>query len=259
MTVPFLTAENLAGHSRLRHAFFTRAGGTSDGVYESLNIGYGSNDARAKVTENRRRAMAALERPAETLATLHQVHGDRVVEVDRPWPVGKSPKADAMVTTRPGIVLGVMTADCVPVLFADAEVPVIGAAHAGWRGAAGGVLAATVAALESLGARRATLNAAVGPAIAQASYEVGPEFPDAFRPLNTESDRFFVPSVRTGRHMFDLPGFVRDALQSLGLAAVDLLDRDTCAEEDLFFSYRRAPLAGESDYGRGLSAITLDP
>lgn len=257
-TVPILEAENLRGAEHVRHAFFTRAGGVSEGLYGSLNVGFGSDDAPENVAENRRRAMAALDRPPTALHTVHQVHGNDVVQVEGdPWDPKAAPKADALVTDRPGAVLGIMTADCVPVLFADPSAGVIGAAHSGWRGTVVGVLSAVVDAMETLGAARRNIHAAVGPAIAQMSYEVGPEFPGPFLERDAANEAFFVPSERAGHHMFDLTGCVVSQLRALALASIDHLDLDTCADSERFFSYRRSTHRGEPDYGRGLSVISL--
>ena len=241
----------------LRHAFFTRRGGTGDGLYASLNCGFGSDDAPARVEANRARAMALLDLPAAALVTVHQIHSADVSFVERPWPRSENPKADALVTDRPGVALGILTADCVPILFADIEAGVIGAAHSGWKGTRDGISAATVAAMERLGARPDRIHAAIGPAIQQASYEVGPEFPERFTIGDPTTERFFSPSTRPGHFMFDLPGLIETQLNALGLAAVERSHHDTAAEPELFFSYRRATLRGEPDYGRGLSAIAL--
>lgn len=241
----------------LRHGFFTRAGGVSTGLYASLNCGYGSKDAPAAVTENRARAMARLDLTADRLATLYQVHSPRAVVVEEPWAWNQAPEADALVTGRPGIALGILTADCAPVLFADPRKRIIGAAHAGWKGAKGGVLEATVQAMVELGAKPARIIAAIGPCIAQRSYEVGPDFPSPFLEEDRANGDFFAPARRPGHFMFDLPGYIA---RRLGACGVDLIQRcpnDTVAEEDRFFSYRRATLRGEPDYGRGLSAIAL--
>ena len=252
-----ILANALSDCRRVRHCFFTRQGGVSRGIYASLNCGYGSKDERAKVTENRRRALAVIELPEEVLATTYQVHSADVVDVSEPWPLDARPRVDAMVTMRPGVALGIGTADCAPVLFADPEVGVIGAAHAGWRGAVNGVLEATVQRMMQLGADPRRIHAAVGPCIGQASYEVGPEFPRPFLEQDPENQRFFVPGKRAGHLMFDLPGYVLSRLQRLDLASVEHTGHDTCAEADLFFSYRRTTLAGQKDYGRGLSVIAL--
>lgn len=252
-----ILAECLEGERRLRHGFFTREGGVSEGIYGSLNCGFGSDDAPDRVATNRDRAMARLDAGGGTLCTAYQCHSTQCVTVTKPWSHGDSPKADAMVTDRPGLALGILTADCAPVLFADAEAGVVGAAHAGWKGALGGVLDVTLAAMTALGAEPARTVAALGPCIGPASYEVGPEFRDAFMAADAANDDFFKPSLRHGHHMFDLPGYVTRRLGGLGLAAVTALAHDTCAEADRFFSYRRGCLDGERRYGRLLSAILL--
>jgi polyphenol oxidase len=252
-----IQAETLKDCPRIRHGFFTRQGGVSAGIYASLNCGYGSNDQASNVTENRRRALAMIGLPAEALATTYQIHSADVAEVTKPWPLEARPRVDAMVTTRPGVALGIATADCVPVLIADPVARVIGAAHAGWRGAVTGVVEATVRSMVERGAKPARMHAAVGPCIAQVSYEVGPEFPQPFLQQDSENRRFFVPSKRAGHFMFDLPGYVVSRLRHLGIGEAASVARDTCAEADMFFSYRRTTLAGEKDYGRGLSVIAL--
>ena len=224
----------------LAHGFFGRAGGVSDGIFASLNCGPGSGDERAKVMENRRRVSDAL---GGRLLTLYQIHSAEAVTVAAPWEQG--PQADAMATNVPGLALGILTADCAPVLFADAEARVIGAAHAGWKGAAGGVTDAAIAAMESLGARRERIAAAIGPCISQANYETGPEFRERF------DAKFFA-----GRH-FDLEAYVAERLAKAGIASVERLAACTYARENDFFSYRRATHRGESDYGRQVSAIML--
>uniref|UniRef100_UPI0035639FEA peptidoglycan editing factor PgeF n=1 Tax=Falsiroseomonas sp. TaxID=2870721 RepID=UPI0035639FEA len=246
---------DLAG---VRHGFLTRAGGVSEGIYASLNCGYGAkDDPPDRVAENRARALARADLPAGSLVTAYQVHSARVARVERPWPREDAPEVDAMVTDRPGVTLGILTADCAPVLFADAPARVIGAAHAGWRGAQGGVLEATVAAMVELGAERARIRAGIGPCIAQRSYEVGPDFPKPFLADDPANAAFFCPSRREGHFMFDLPGYVAARLAAAGLRRVCRLPHDTCAEAERFFSYRRATLRGEPDYGRGLSLIGL--
>ena len=247
----------MANRSGLRHAFFTRRGGRGDGLYASLNCGFGSDEAPAVVEANRAQAMALLDLPADALVTVHQIHSPDVAIVERPWRRAENPKADALVTDRPGVALGILTADCVPILFADLTARVIGAAHSGWKGTRDGVSEATVTAMERLGARRDRIRAAIGPAIQQKSYEVGPEFPERFTSLDPSTARFFVPSSRAGHFMFDLPGLVEARLKAFGLGSVERSPHDTAAEAELFFSYRRATLRGEPDYGRGLSAIAL--
>jgi YfiH family protein len=199
--------------------------------------------------------MAAFDRSAPPLNTVHQVHSPTVARAEQPWDPADAPQADALVCAVPGIALGILTADCAPVLFADSAGPIVGAAHAGWRGAIGGVVEATIAAMEDLGARRSRIHAVVGPTIGPRSYEIGPEFPAPFLAEDPENARFFRPSSRDRHQMFDLPGYLGKKLCALGLASATVLPRDTCAEPDAFFSYRRATLTGESDYGRGLSAI----
>ena len=247
----------MASRPGLRHAFFTRQGGQGDGIYASLNCGFGSDEAPAVVEANRASAMALLDLPAHALVTVHQIHSSDVSVVERPWSRAENPKADALVTDRPGVALGILTADCAPILFADSEAGVIGAAHSGWKGTRDGVSEATVAAMERLGARRSRIHAAIGPAIQQKSYEVGPEFPERFTDLDPTTERFFIPSARPGHFMFDLPGLVEACLKALDLASVERSLHDTAAEAELFFSYRRATLRREPDYGRGLSAIAL--
>lgn len=252
-----LTDDSLNDTAGIAHGFFTRVGGVSGGLYASLNVGFGSDDVAENVRRNRERAVAALD-GAGALNTVYQVHGTTVATVESPWEHASAPQADAMVTDRPGIAIGILTADCAPVLFADPVNRVVGAAHAGWRGAVGGVLAAAVDAMEKLGARRQHIRAVVGPTIAQASYEVGPEFPAPFLEEDPENKRFFRPSVRETHHMFDLIGYVESRLAALDLDTVSRIERDTCAEEDLFFSYRRSTLRQEADYGRELSAILIE-
>jgi polyphenol oxidase len=243
--------------AHIRHGFFTRAGGASSGIYNSLNCGFGSDDEGDAVTINRERSMARLGIGADALITVYQVHGADVHVVGEGDAQDAPIRADAMVTRTKGVALGILTADCAPVLFADRDNHVIGAAHAGWRGAQSGVVEATISAMEALGADRASMVAAVGPCIGGVSYEVGPEFPAPFLAENPDHDRFFGPSTRAGHFMFDLEAYVSHRLAQAGLAAVKALGCDTCADEERFFSYRRATHRGEPDYGRLLSAITI--
>lgn len=254
-----IRADFPGARGRVRHAFFDRRGGVSNGVYASLNCGLGSGDDPALVRANRARALAHLELPPHALATCYQVHSAEVRVAEAPWRARARPRADGLVTRTRGLALGIVTADCAPVLLADAVAGVVGAAHAGWRGARAGVLDATVTAMCGLGARRARITAAVGPCIAQASYEVGPEFHAHFTAADAADADLFVESPRSGHHMFDLPGYVRRRLERLALGDVQVADRDTCAEKDAFFSYRRTTLDGGGDYGRMLAAIALAP
>ena len=236
------------------HAFFTREGGVSKGIYASLNCGNGSRDAASDVRENRRRAASGLGFSADHLCTLYQVHSPNVVTLSTPIAPGQV-QADALVTQTPGLLLGILTADCAPVLFADAQAGVVGAAHAGWKGAFTGVLENTIAAMADLGARE--IHAAIGPCISQESYEVGAEFLARFLEDSPENAAFFSPSGREGHAQFDLPGYVAHRLARAGLRHIGRIAKDTCAEEQAFFSYRRTTLRGEGDYGRQLSAIGL--
>lgn len=244
----------------LRHGFFTRRGGVSEGIYASLNVGSGSDDDPAHIAENRRRVTEVFGVDAAQLCTLYQVHGDRVLAVDTPFGHEKpKPQADAMVTDRPGLVLGILTADCAPVLFADAQAGVIGACHAGWKGAFANIMARTVEAMEALGAEREGIAAVLGPCIAQASYEVDSAFRTRFLEQDMESEAFFIPSKeKVTHHHFDLPGFIEQKLLALQLGEVNLLAKDTCFDENAFFSNRRRNLRGEPDYGRQVSAIMLE-
>ncbi|MGE0151309.1 MAG: peptidoglycan editing factor PgeF [Reyranellaceae bacterium] len=254
-----ITLEPLASLPGIRHGFFTRRGGVSDGLFASLNCGLGSGDDRSKVAQNRARAAHAFDLPAERLLTVYQIHSPEVVAVAQPWTPQQSPKADALATDRPGIMLGVLAADCAPVLLADPVARVVGAAHAGWRGAQAGVVDSAVAAMEKLGAQRRHIVAAIGPCIAQASYEVSDDFLAPFLQQDPANARFFAPGRREGKKQFDLPAYLAHRMARLGLGGIAVSGRDTQAEEDDFFSYRRATLRGERDYGRLLSAIALEP
>jgi len=247
---PFHAASVLAD---VRHGFFCRHGGVSSGVYASLNAGTGSNDDAVAVAENRRRIAASLG--AAELVGLHQAHTADAVFVTAPWP-GERPTADALVTTMPGLALCVLTADCAPVLLADVGAGVIGAAHAGWKGALAGVLDCTVALMRAHGARPERIAVAIGPCIHQSSYEVGAEFEARFRAKDPTFARFFAPG-RGDKLQFDLPGFCANRLAALGLVRVETLPLDTYPDADAFYSNRRAVHLGEADYGRNGSAITL--
>ncbi|MCW1753718.1 peptidoglycan editing factor PgeF [Rhizobium acaciae] len=246
---------NEAAGATIRHGYFTRAGGVSEGLYRGLNVGLGSSDERDKVLENRRRVAAWFGLPVERLATVHQVHSPDVVVVGADYD-GARPDADAMVTRTPGIALGVLAADCGPILFADPDNRVIGAAHAGWKGALTGVLENTIASMEALGADRARIVACLGPSISQASYEVGPEFVERFVAENPEDERFFVPSATAGHAMFDLPALTVDRLTKAGVRA-ESLGLCTYPDNERFFSYRRTTHRKEPDYGRQISAISI--
>ena len=250
--VEVIRAQSLSG---LPHGFLGRRGGVSTGIHAGLNVGLGSDDERAAIAENRRRAVEAVL-PGAALATVHQVHSPDVVTVTEPWPDEARPEADALVTDRPGLLLGVLTADCAPVLLADREAGVIGAAHAGWKGALAGVTDATIAAMEALGARRERIAAAIGPCIAQASYEVDAGFEARFVVADTFNARFFRQG-REGHAWFDLEGYVAIRLGAAGVGRVEKLGIDTYADETRFYSYRRATHRGESGYGRQIAVIGL--
>jgi YfiH family protein len=241
----------------VRHGFFTRAGGVSEGPFASLNCSLSGADSRDSVLENRARVARALGATPDVLVGLTQVHGIAVARVEAPWVPGAGPRADAAVTDRPGIALGIVTADCAPVLFADGAAGVIGAAHAGWRGAVAGVLEATVAAMAELGARAERMVVAVGPCIGQASYEVAVDLRDTVLAANAEDARFFASGTRPERWQFDLAGYCAARLRATGVGAVEVLGVDTLATETKFFSHRRRTLAGGGSIGHQMSAIVL--
>ncbi|MEJ6783915.1 peptidoglycan editing factor PgeF [Aminobacter sp. Piv2-1] len=240
----------------IRHGYFTRAGGVSQGIYKGLNIGTGSADDQALVAENRRRVASWMGVAPDRLLTAYQIHSPDVIVATGPF-AGERPKADAVVTDRPGIAVGASTADCGPVLFADPEARVIGAAHAGWKGALSGVLENTITAMEGLGARRERILAVLGPSISAANYEVGPEFVARFTGEDADNTRYFTASANAGHAMFDLNQYTVDRLRRAGIVA-DMLGRCTYAEEDLFYSFRRTTHRREPDYGRQVSAIALE-
>ncbi|HYC17154.1 MAG TPA: peptidoglycan editing factor PgeF [Pseudolabrys sp.] len=252
-----LKAPSLAALARIRHAFFTRSGGVSQGVYSSLNGGVGSRDAPEKVAENRARMAAALGVKADRFVTPYQIHSPDVVVAEEPWTTENRPRADAVVTRVPRLAIGVSTADCGPLLFADDVAGVIGAAHAGWRGALTGVIEATVAAMERLGASRDRMTSVLGPTIRQPNYEVGPEFVERFLAADPDNARFFKPSQRAGHAMFDLTGYIAERVRRAGIAQFEDLGLCTYAEPERFYSYRRTTLRGEADYGRHINAIAL--
>ncbi len=241
----------------MAHAFFTRRGGVSGGVYASLNGGAGSRDAPEAVAENRARMAAALGLAADRLAVPYQVHSADAVAISGHWAPDARPRCDGVVTATGGLALGVTGADCGMILFADATARVIGAAHAGWKGALNGVVEATVAAMARLGARRGDITAALGPCIAQQSYEVGPEFVAAFAAAGEDARRFFIPGRRAGHSMFDLKAYIAERAARAGLENFEDLGLDTYADEELFFSYRRTTHRKEPDYGRLVSVIAL--
>jgi hypothetical protein len=252
-----LQAPSLSKLARIRHAFFTRSGGVSEGIYATLNGGIGSDDAPDKVAENRARMAGALGVVPARLLTPYQIHSPEVVVADQPWTHAGRPRADAIVTRNRGLAIGVSTADCGPLLFADSEAGVIGAAHAGWRGALTGVIEVTLAAMVKLGAQRERIKVALGPTIRQPNYEVGPEFVDRFQSADVDNARFFTASERAGHAMFDLTGYIADRVQRAGVAGFEDLGLCTYAEPDRFYSYRRTTQRGEPDYGRHISAIAL--
>jgi YfiH family protein len=252
-----IEAPALAGLTGIRHAFFTRDGGVSPGIYASLNAGVGSNDNPQNVAANRARMAASLGVAPERFLTCYQIHSPDVVVAETPWSGEARPRADAIVTNRPGLAIGISTADCGPVLFADPEARIVGAAHAGWRGALAGVTDATIVAMERLGAARARTVAAIGPMIRQPNYEVGPDLMDRFIAADPANRRFFAPSAREGHLMFDLAGYVAARLAAAGIGTIADLGACTYADPAQFYSYRRTTHRGEADYGRHINAIVL--
>jgi hypothetical protein len=252
-----ITAENLSGLNRIAHGFFTREGGISQGIYASLNCGLGSRDDATRVLENRSRVARHLGTDEARLVSVYQVHSAHPVTVSSPWDRDQAPKADAMVSATPGLAIGVLTADCAPVLLADDQAGVVAAAHAGWQGALAGVLEETVAQMEALGASRENISAAIGPAISADAYEVGDEFKDKFVATDAANAAYFSIPDGAAKPHFDLPRFVFDRLSGLGLKQVAALNVCTYAEESRLFSYRRTVHRGEGDYGRQISAILL--
>ena len=253
----FLTAESLRLPG-LAHGFFTRLGGVSQGVYASLNVGVGSRDAPDVVTENRGRIAAALGVVPDRLAVPYQIHSPDAVAISEPWSPDARPRCDALVTATPGLALGVTGADCGMILLADQRAGVIGAAHAGWKGALTGVVEATVAAMERLGARRGNMVAALGPCIGHRSYEVGPEFVAAFTAAGDDTARYFAPSRRAGHSMFNLNAYIAERAARADVGRFEDLRLDTYADERRFFSYRRATHRKEPDYGRLMSVIVMN-
>jgi len=252
-----LKARSLSALPGIHHAFFTREGGVSNGVYASLNGGVGSDDRPDNVAENRARMAEALSVKPTHLITAYQIHSPDVVVAEKPWIESNRPRADGIVTRVPGLAIGISTADCGPVLFADGEARIIGAAHAGWRGALTGVLEATITAMEELGAKRARVVAALGPMIRQPNYEVGADLMDRFMALEKDNARFFVPGARAGKAQFDLPGFITARLKRAGIDNIEDLGQCTYADAARFYSYRRATHRAEADFGRHINAIAL--
>ena len=250
MTMEILTSDLLAP---ARHGFFTRRGGASSGIFQGLNCGAGSSDQSDVVAINRARVASAMQVAPEALVGVHQIHSPEVVTVTAAGPQGK---ADALVTCVPGLALSILTADCMPVLLHDPEAGVIGAVHAGWKGALAGVLEATLDAMEALGGDRAETSAVIGPCISQRAYEVGPEFLDAFEAEDPDFARFFA-NGNGDRYLFDLPGFGLDRLRAAGIGQAEWTRHCTYSQPELFYSYRRSVHAGEADYGRLISAIRL--
>jgi len=252
-----LQAPSLATLTGIRHAFFTREGGVSNGIYASLNGGIGSHDEPGHVAENRARMAASLGVRPDQLLTAYQIHSPDVVIIDRPWAAHQRPRADALVTKRPGLAIAVTTADCGPVLLADETAGIVAAAHAGWRGAANGVLEATIAAMENCGADRERIVAALGPMIRQSSYEVGPELVATFHAQDAANERFFAPASRAGHALFDLARYIVTRLAAAGIRQIEDLGHCTYSDAARFFSYRRSAHRRESDYGRHINAIAL--
>jgi YfiH family protein len=252
-----LQAPRLSALPGMRHGFFTRKGGVSEGIYASLNGGIGSQDRGANVAENRARMARTLEVSPDNLVTAYQVHSPDVVIAEQPWSANARPRGDAIVTRVPRLCIGVTTADCGPVLFAEAQAGVVGVAHAGWRGALSGVIEGTIIGMEKLGAVRARIVAAIGPMIRQPSYEVGAELVGKFLGDDRGNARFFVPAQRDGHAMFDLAAYAAARLAAAGIRQIEDLDRCTYSDPSHFFSYRRSQHCGETDYGRHVSAIAL--
>jgi hypothetical protein len=258
IAAPCLTAASIAAIEGVAHGFFGRAGGVSRGIYATLNTGLGTDDDPAAVAENRARCAQSLGVAPDHLLTLYQIHSARVVEVDKPWD-RQGPRADGMVTRREGVALGILAADCMPFLFVDPKARVVGAAHAGWRGALAGILEATTAEMVRLGAEPGRIVAALGPCLRRENFEVGPDVLDAFLAQHPDAERFFSPGVRPDRRQLDLAAFGRARLNACGVTHVDDLGVCTLGQNDAWFSYRGSRRAGQADYGRNLSAVALSP
>lgn len=254
MSVEVIRADCLTA---VPHGFLGRRGGVSTGMLAGLNVGTGSGDDPEAIAENKRRAVDAVL-PGAELATVYQVHSAEARYVAEPWPLEQRPQADAMVTDRPGLLLGILTADCAPVLFADRQAGIVGAAHAGWRGALAGVTDSAISAMEEIGAQRERIAAAIGPCIALPSYQVDEAFRDRFIEADPANGRFFMPAASDGLH-FDLPAYLRHRLTAAGIGTVETIHLDTYSNADRFYSYRRATQLGEPDYGRQISLIGIAP
>lgn len=258
MSIPSPIQSAILEHPSVTHGFFTRKGGASQGIYEGLNVGLGSDDDREIVLENRARVAQTMGVPQDKLMMVYQIHSADVVLADKPWHMDERPKCDAMVCSTPGVAIGVMTADCGPVLFCDAENRIVGAAHAGWKGATGGVLENTISAMETLGAERDKISAVLGPTISQKHYEVGPEFVETLIALDKDNSAYFTDSQNADHAMFDLPTYIINRLKTDGVKASWSGDC-TYDDEEQFFSYRRKTHRGEADYGRQISVIKINP
>ncbi|MDE1152777.1 MAG: peptidoglycan editing factor PgeF [Micavibrio sp.] len=252
----FLTTD-LDDFKWLKHGFFTRVGGMSGGIYGTLNCAFGSDDKADSVAANRGKVAETLDLTPENIVTVKQVHSNKVITVEAPWPRERAPEADALVTKQKGIGLGILTADCAPVLFAAKKSRVIGAAHAGWKGAIGGVLEATIAAMAALGAEAGDITAAIGPCIGPQSYEVSEDFIKPFLAQDEANAKFFKPGAREGHLIFDLPGYAAQRLAAAGIKKIIDTRQDTLTNEAAYFSYRRSTIRKEPDYGRQMSLITI--
>ena len=247
---------DLLEDNRVTHGFFTREGGVSTGIYEGLNTGLGSNDDKQNVMQNRTLIARHMSAPIENLVTPYQIHSSDVATIDTPWKQGENPQLDAVVTATPGIAIGVQSADCGPVLFCDAETRIIGAAHAGWKGATGGILENTISAMEDLGSTRANIKAVLGPTISVKNYEVGPEFVERLINLHAQNEKFLSPSPQPEHAMFDLPGYIIDRLTAANVTAA-WTGHCTYEDEKRFYSYRRKTHKNEADYGRQIAVIAI--
>lgn len=253
-----IKSHNIENQLGISHGFFTRNGGASEGIYKSLNAGgRGTGDKIEYVDENRKRIADKFKIPSQNLLNLYQIHSDKVIRVSQIWDIDNRPEGDAMVTNKPGIALGILTADCVPILFADPVNKIIGAAHAGWKGVIGGIIENTILAMEEIGSRRKNILAAIGPAIGRDSYEVGREFKQKFISQSPSYEKYFSDSQKAEHYMFDIKQSAYDKLANCEINAINMLTNDTYVEEERFFSYRRSTHKNEPDYGRQISVIML--